>query len=81
MSFRIKLGTAKSKNYVNNSSHFAYKVCLRIILLKSQFKFSLGGRGKRTYCYKWLEIASKYDIPLNQEDYDTIMFILDLSNN
>lgn len=53
MSFKIKLGTAKSKNYVNESSHFAYKVYLRIILLKVQFKFSLGELGKKQNTSSW----------------------------
>lgn len=34
LGFRVKLGTAKSQSYVNKSSHFAYEVYLRIVLLK-----------------------------------------------
>lgn len=31
---------------------------------------------QKWYCYKWLEIAVKYDITISQEDYDTICKIL-----
>ena len=30
LNFRIKLGIAKSKNYVNKSSHFGYKLVLTL---------------------------------------------------
>lgn len=51
--FQNKIGTAKSKNCVNRSSHFAYKVCLKIILLKIQFKFSFGELGKKPNTRSW----------------------------
>lgn len=28
---------------------------------------------KKWYCYKWLEIATRYDIPISQADYDVIV--------
>lgn len=31
---------------------------------------------KEWYCYKWLEIATRYNIPLSQADYDVIVHTL-----
>lgn len=40
--FQNKIKNSKIQKLCKQSSHFAYKVYLRIILLKIPFKFSLG---------------------------------------
>lgn len=57
MEFENKIRNGKNPKTVNISSHFAYKVYLRMILLKIEFNFSLGELGKKQNTSSWPVIS------------------------